>query len=97
MASKVQIVGCLSLLVIFGAQALQSSPASQSFLQTQKFVPAPPELPTTGGYNAVSTTMKCVINLTIQYIMNLLRLVRLRPFGLVQQRRWREHQSLQKV
>ena len=31
-----------------------------------QFVPAPPELPTAGGYHAVSTTMKCVINLTIQ-------------------------------
>merc|ERR1719321_2083201 len=31
--------------------------------------PTPPELPTSGGYHAVSTTMKCVINLTIQYML----------------------------
>merc|ERR1719353_536652 len=63
---KVQILGLLGFLVVFGAQGLQSP---QRFLQTEKFVPAPPELATTGGYNAVSTTMKCVINLTIQYMI----------------------------
>jgi len=59
---------CLGFLVLaLGAHGLQTS--SQSFLQAEKLVPAPPELPTTGGYNAVSTTMKCVINLTIQYMI----------------------------
>jgi hypothetical protein len=68
MPGKVQVLGLVTLAIALGAQGLQSSP-SQAFLQTQKFVPAPPELPTTGGYNAVSTTMKCVINLTIQYMI----------------------------
>ena len=45
-------------------------------MQAEKFVPAPPELPTTGGYSAVSTTMKCVINLTIQYALPGLVMVR---------------------
>merc|ERR1719486_662871 len=51
------------------AYAWHASGGGSQFLQGQKFVPAPPELPTTGGYNAVSTTMKCVINLTIQYMI----------------------------
>merc|ERR1719428_1225491 len=62
-------VVCLGLLVLaLGAQGLRKE-TSRSFLQAEKFVPAPPELPTTGGYHAVSTTMKCVINLTIQYMI----------------------------
>ena len=66
--SKLQLLGLVTLVVALGVQGLQSSPASHRFLQThEKFVPAPPELPTAGGYAAVSTTMKCVINLTIQY------------------------------
>ena len=32
-------------------------------------LPTPPDLPTSGGYHAVSITMKCVINLTIQYMV----------------------------
>ena len=60
---KWQLLGLAALAIALGAQGLQS----QHFLQADKFVPAPPELPTTGGHHAVSTTMNCVINLTIQY------------------------------
>ena len=62
---KWQLLGLATLVVALGAQGLQS----QSFLAQEKFVPAPPELPTSGGYHAVSTTMKCVINLTLQYMI----------------------------
>merc|ERR1719321_717992 len=49
--------------------------AQAEFMQTRftpevaGMAPTPPELPTSGGYHAVSTTMKCVINLTIQYML----------------------------
>merc|ERR1719298_250323 len=51
------------------AYAWHASGGGTKFLQGRKFVPAPPELPTSGGYHAVSTTMKCVINLTLQYMI----------------------------
>merc|ERR1719284_1659019 len=66
--NTVRVIGVLALVAALGAQGLQRE-SSSTFLQAEKLVPAPPELPTTGGYNAVSTTMKCVINLTIQYMI----------------------------
>merc|ERR1719284_519445 len=66
--NTVRVIGVLALAAALGAQGLQRE-SSSTFLQAEKLVPAPPELPTTGGYNAVSTTMKCVINLTIQYMI----------------------------
>merc|ERR1719261_835277 len=63
------------ILCVVAAAMLLASAQGAEFMQTRftpevaKFVPAPPELPTSGGYHAVSTTMKCVINLTLQYMI----------------------------
>jgi len=67
MMGKTQLLLCGALSVLACAQA--------EFMQTRftpevaGMAPTPPELPTSGGYHAVSTTMKCVINLTIQYML----------------------------
>merc|ERR1719267_81447 len=67
MTSKTAILCVVAVAVLTSAQA--------EFMQTRftpevaGMAPNPPELPTTGGYAAVSTTMKCVINLTLQYMI----------------------------
>merc|ERR1719262_657373 len=66
MMSKTAIL-CVVAVAVLGAQA--------EFMQTRftpevaGMAPNPPDLPTSGGYHAVSTTMKCGINLTIQYMI----------------------------
>merc|ERR1719262_1295237 len=66
MMSKTAIL-CVVAVAVLGAQA--------EFMQTRftpevaEMAPNPPDLPTSGGYHAVSITMKCVINLTIQYMI----------------------------
>merc|ERR1719261_1509810 len=63
------------ILCVVAAAMLLASAQGAEFMQTRftpevaGMAPNPPELPTTGGYAAVSTTMKCVINLTIQYMI----------------------------